>query len=296
MKEGPSHSHGHSPRNKKGRHAVPLDSLAAPFLESTPDFRSYFDKPEALQQSPEKSPPDSPQGNADLNKLPENLIDIYRDIKGKYRNYDTRASLRLIQAFRRTLSKLSQEKNEHIALELLGSLNFGIVESSSDADIILIHYCKQHSQEAECPKGCSKTLENRSIIETQVSKYLGVSHFKLEVLDCINLYSIASYLRQDSQIQETRDKYVETCLRFLFYCDLGRPVNRTLFFPYYKLLKEDPSMQAIFPKWSSEMLSYYLHTSSHRLSFYKYNQRILSQGLVIPKELQIELEHYLKQQ
>ena len=85
-------------------------------------------------------------------------------------------------------------------------------------------------------------------------------------------------------------------MHFLFYFTIGRPVNRRLFESYYKVLIQYKEFVLHFQKWASEILLAYLKTSSHRLSFHKYNERILNEGLQLPSELRSELEYYLDKQ
>ncbi len=219
-------------------------------------------------------------------KYPKELIQIYQDIKSKYRNYDTRNALKRMQAFRKALVNLS-EQGFSVGLELLGSLNFGIVERNSDADVIILHYCNIHRKEKECLPSCPNLIFERETIARFLAKSLNMDSFHIETLDCINLHCIEDY--KEGRI----DKKDSRILRFLFYFALGRPVNQTLFSHHYRTLNAEKSLRKYFYTWASEALAIYLRTSTHRLSFHKYNERILSQGLKLPSDLRKELQYYL---
>lgn len=216
------------------------------------------------------------------------LIERYLALKNGYRNYDTRHALKRMQAFRRSVQEVS-EKGYPTGIELLGSISFGIVEPYSDADCVLLHYCDLHKQE-DCPDDCANRLFETSEITRALKRRLKSEMFNIDFLDCINLRSV------EQSIAEGRASSNDQALRMLYYRTIGRPVNRPLFVHYCRKLEEDEEFMAGFVRWSSEMLAAYLKTSRHRLSFNKYNERILSKGLALPTEIQDELRAYLDDQ
>lgn len=215
-----------------------------------------------------------------------NLIEKYLTLKNRYRNYDTKHALKRMQAFRLAIQELSN-KGYRVALELLGSINFGLADPSSDADTILLHFCELHKNEGSCPEDCPNYFFEKTEIIKFVNRRLGDQNFKIDFLDNINLTYV------DASIQNGEFSDNETLNRLLFYRNLGRPVNRPLFIPYCEILEDNPAfIQELIP-WATEALAGYLRTNQHRLSFNKYNERITSQGMLLPKELEIELKKYL---
>ncbi len=232
----------------------------------------------------------------DVEKLqyPEDLISIYQDLKSKYRNYDTRDALKRMQAFRKGLRKLG-DQGFMVGLELLGSLNFGIVETNSDADLVVLHYCDLHKQQGECMPECANLIYARNTLAQILAQSLDMESFRIETLDCINLHYITNYMLLKNPELETDGTKDSIVLRFLFYCTIGRPVNLNLFSDLYKELRRKPALMESFTLWASDALECYLQTSGHRLSFHKYNERIKSRGLQLPKGLRKELKYYLNQ-
>jgi hypothetical protein len=215
-----------------------------------------------------------------------NLIEKYLILKNRYRNYDTKYALKRMQAFRLAVQDLGN-KGYRVALELLGSINFGIVEPSSDADSILLHYCEYHKSEGSCPDDCANLVLEKNEIMKFVNRRLEGESFKVDFLDNINLAYV------DSSIRENKILGNEDLYRLLFYRNLGRPVNRPLFIPYCEHLEDNHEfLQEVIP-WATEALTGYLRTNQHRLSFNKYNERILSRGMLLPQELEEELKKYL---
>ncbi|PJZ69743.1 hypothetical protein CH373_11130 [Leptospira perolatii] len=215
------------------------------------------------------------------------LIEKYIALKSKYRNYDTKEALKRMQAFRIALKEL-EDKGFRTGVEILGSINFGIVEPSSDVDCILLHYCDLHKDQ-ECPEYCPNFLYESEEIKTSLRVRLKDEHLKVEFLDCINLRMVEKALESGNL------KDHEVLRRLLFYRTIGRPVNRPLFIPYCEKLEENDEYIKEILEWGSDALRSYLGTSRHRFSFSKYNERIESFGLQLPGGLKEELESYLEE-
>ncbi len=214
-----------------------------------------------------------------------NLIEIYQALKNKYRNYDTKHALKRMQTLRRGVQHLS-DRGFPVALEILGSINFGIVEPNSDADLIVLHHCDLH---LDCPPDCPNLKFESDALLRHMRQQPGSENANLEVLDCINLRYV------ERLIEEKRFADEPILLRFMFYRNMGRPVNRPLFIKLYEKLESEAELAKAFQPWASEALAIYLKTSDHRHSFSKYNERIMSQGLDLPEELQQELKYYLEE-
>jgi len=216
------------------------------------------------------------------------LIEKFLTLKDNYRNFDTRACLKRMQRFRRAVEKVALQ-GRPIALEILGSISFGIVEPGSDADCVLLHYCDLHGDGGECPDDCPNFVFEKNALAEALAAQPGAQPFNIEFLDCVNLTSIEKHLASEPFVQDP------ILYRMLYYCTVGRPVNRPFFIRYCKIMENNRDFMKGFIEWSSQALEAYLKTSTHRLSFEKYNQRIISTGLALPKELQAELKRYLEE-
>lgn len=190
-----------------------------------------------------------------------------------------------MQTFRYAVDSLRSNGHE-VGLELLGSINFGIVDPSSDVDCILIHNCDLHMDDGECPFTCPNVLFETQEIVRAVNFRLSPEKLKVEFLDVINLKYI--------QIALSEKRFEEEILkRLLFYRTIGRPVNRQFFIEACDILENNSEfIQQAIP-WGSEALKGFLNTNQHRFSFSKYNERILSTGLQLPEGLEQELKQYL---
>lgn len=214
------------------------------------------------------------------------LIEKYLTLKSNYRNYDTKNTLRLMQAFRRTVPHLA-DKGYTIAFDMLGSINFGVADESSDADCILYHACDIHADRPDCPETCPTLMFEKQEIQKSIRKGLSDKNFQVEFLDVMNLKFLDG-------LDLTADLTGNECVfRFLFYRSIARPVNRPLLRRYQDLLENIPELKERFSEHASRILESYLGTNSHRYSFNKYNERIMSRGLHIPDDFLEELKQYL---
>lgn len=192
-----------------------------------------------------------------------------------------------MQIFRKALREISKE-GRNISIEILGSISFGIVEKISDADCVLFHYCDLHADDGECPFECPNFIFESNHIRDSVKRELKEDSFNIEFLDCLNLSYVERLIETDQVLNN------DIIHRLLYYRTLGRPVNRPLICRYTEKLEENEELMQEFKQWSSEALASYLKTSTHRLSFIKYNERIQCKGLVLPGELKEELQKYLE--
>jgi len=219
--------------------------------------------------------------------MARSIVERYLVLKNKYRNYDTKVALKRVQAFRLATQELSR-KGYEVALEILGSVNFGIVEPNSDADCILIHSCDLHKNEGSCPPHCS----NLQFIKAEISKFITKrikEAFHVEYLDNINLKYVEEKLRSGEILGD------ESLYCLLFYRNIGRPVNRPLFISFCDALEENPNFIKEIIPWAATALEGYLSTNQHQLSFKKYNERIRAKGLDLPEGLLQELQAYMDQ-
>ncbi len=217
-----------------------------------------------------------------------NLLHHYLELKNKYRAYDTKDALKRMQTLRLAAQELT-EKGYPIAFEILGSINFGIVEPSSDADCILLHKCDLHADSGECHPHCSNMIFEKEEIMRILRRKPENESFRIELLDTVNVRYIEKSIEQGVDINDER------IYRFLFYRNTGRPVNRPQFIKYIRMLEENTELMRRFGDWASEALESYIHTPRHRFSFSKYNERIISRGLNLPVDLAQELKLYLEQ-
>jgi len=218
-----------------------------------------------------------------------NLLHYYLALKHKYRSYDTKDALKRMQTLRLIVHEMT-EKGYPVAFEILGSINFGIVEPSSDADCILLHSCDLHKTSGECPNECSNLVFEKEEIVRILRRRLKGDAFRIEFLDSINVAYIDDAIAASDLIGN------EHIYRLLFYRTVGRPVNRPLFIRFTRALEENEELMRQFADWASEALRAYIRTASHRHSFHKYNERIAARGLNLPDELEEELKLYLERE
>ena len=215
-----------------------------------------------------------------------NPFQQYLELKEGYRYFDTKESLRRMQVLR-SITLNSGENGRQIAFDMLGSINFGIVEENSDIDLVLYHSCDSHNEEHASGEDCPLILGIKDTVEAEVRKNLG--DVKIEFLDILNLTTLKTVSHSIPSAWPENDQVV----RFLFYRLIGRPVNRPLLHGLLHKFTQNPELMDRFDALGSDFMEYFLKTGSHQHSFYKYNERIKNQGLALPWKLKQDFNNYL---
>lgn len=193
-----------------------------------------------------------------------------------------------MQAFRKTVQDLSFQ-GFPLAIEILGSIDFGISDKSSDTDCVLLYYCDDDHDDHECPEDCETLQYLKTELLNGVDKYIGQDmNSRIEFLDWINLADVQDYIANN-----TKSKF-DIVFRFLYYRTIGRPVNRPLIIQFSDALAQDRDLIKQSTTRASEILKSYLETGTHIYSFTKYNERITNNGLNLPDKLRKKLQSYLK--
>ena len=115
-----------------------------------------------------------------------------------------------MQAFRRATHELT-DKGYPIAIELLGSISFGLVEPYSDADCVIIHSCDLHWSDGECPPSCPNLVFEQNEIIKSLKRRLGKEMFNIEFLDWLNLRTIEDAINKNEILDN------EYLYRLLYY-------------------------------------------------------------------------------
>ena len=215
------------------------------------------------------------------------LLRKFLALKKHYRSYDTRCTVIKMQAFRNAVYDLSFN-GRPAALEILGSIDFGISDESSDTDCVLLYYCTQDHPEVECPLHCETLQFYLTSLKSKLEESIASEmNSNIELLDWINLAHIEKFVL-------TRDDiYTDLAYRFLYYRTVARPVNLPLIVQYSDVLEKDREFRESCNRWASDMLRIYLDTETHWYSFSKYNERIAHSGLRLPEDLKKKLKSYL---
>jgi Icc-related predicted phosphoesterase len=211
------------------------------------------------------------------NQIPE--LKIFRDIRNFFRIYQTKQTEERIKNLEKAMESLGQLSG-HIAMDLVGSVNMGIAQDSSDVDAVL--YLKNARSCGEDFESCDFAKD----ITGRIKDFLKDRH-GFEVIDFINLDLV-----EESIHSENVD--CELTQRFAIYRSFCRPINYKIIAPVEDLLNGNLA----FRKEVEENMRSYLRvlgtTQDIRKSFDKYLTRLKTMGVTIPDSMIHRIEMILQ--
>lgn len=210
-------------------------------------------------------------------QIPE--VRIFRDIRNFFRIHQTKQSEERIINLENALQSLG-DLSGHVALDLVGSVNMGMAQDSSDVDAVL--YLKDQDSCGGDFESCDFARD----VAARIKEIL-VDRHGFQVIDSINLdHVIASINEGNAGCDMTQ--------RFAVYRSFCRPVNYRVLAPVEDLLNRNID----FRKQVEENMRSYLRvlaaSSDTRKSFEKYITRLKTTGVVIPEAMQKRIETLLQ--
>ncbi|MCP4131236.1 MAG: hypothetical protein GY754_09670 [bacterium] len=206
-------------------------------------------------------------------------IELFKDIRQFYRMFQTQETEKRVDTLEKVLKQL-QEKLVDVALDIVGSVNIGISEKSSDIDIVLY---------LRCGSTCTSMMEHCEYfnkVKTMLKEELG-EHYKFEIVDCINLNTV-----EHSII--TQNYECETTQRFVTYRSICRPINYKLIAPIEDILNENIEFRKEMEGSIKSYFKIFVSTAQHINSFEKYETRLKTIGIKIPEYIRKKIRDYLQ--
>ena len=167
-----------------------------------------------------------------------------------------------------------------MAFHLLGSLNFGMAEDTSDVDAVL--YFRDQALQAPDDASCPVPDYVQEKIETCKAAGLVVS-----ICDCLNLAQIEAAIQRED---------VESLVlqRFIFYATTCRCVNGRVIREVEHLFANNEWLRS---KVEQELAQYFrmlISSFRHAYSFRKYQQRLREKGMTVPPYIEELIWQYLQ--
>lgn len=207
-------------------------------------------------------------------------IDLYNDIKEFFRAFQTRETEERIGKLEEA-ANLLEEKLEGIAMDVAGSVNMGLSQPSSDMDIVLYIQCNKACGDWT---ECSHMKKAKGLLE-EILK----DKYKFEIIDCIDLNLVEKSIRE-------KNYECDSAQRFVAYRSMFRPINYKFIAPVEDLLNQDMEFRKELEGSVRAYLRILANTSRHIHSFDKYQTRINSLGIKIPRSVKSKIEQYLQLQ
>jgi len=221
------------------------------------------------------------------NPFPDNhVFKKFLGLKDYFKKYQTQATVNRIREIAQ-VSRMIRSTGDVIAFDFLGSVNFGMAESTSDVDLVLYLDCPdipidEEMNHSNCPRlKFYETLVIHSLVHS-ISK----EKYKIQIVDHINLASLK--LAIDEENMDT-----DIIARFVFYRTLCRGVNKRFLHPLEKKIMAKPHLFKAVEGTLTEALIEFTRSSSHELSFKKYINRLEEKGIGIPETVAKKVIEYL---
>jgi len=206
-------------------------------------------------------------------------IRLFNRLRGFFQKYETEASRTRVQALVR-LSDALERENREVAFHLLGSLNFGMAEDTSDVDAVL--YFRDDRLRAPDDVSCPAPDYVQEKIEALKNQGLVVS-----ICDCLNLAQIEAAIQRED---------VESLVlqRFIFYDTTCRCVNARVIREVGHLFANNEWLRS---KVEQELAQYFrmlISSFRHAYSFRKYQERLREKGMTVPPYIEELIWQYLQ--
>ena len=207
--------------------------------------------------------------NHEYMQIPE--LRIIKDIRNFFRIYQTGQTDDRVRNLEDTISGLGPMSG-HCALDMVGSVNMGMAQDSSDVDAVLyirgLEECPEYGIESWPP-----ARDAVSLIKERLSGKHG-----FEIIDYINLDIVEKSIRENSH-------ECESTQRFAAYRSFCRPVNYGVIAPVEDMLNQDISYRQIVEENMGAYLRVLALTPDMHKSFDKYLTRLRSRGVKIPQPI-----------
>ncbi len=210
--------------------------------------------------------------------IPE--IKLFNEIKDFFRMFQTEETEERLDKMELVTKLLEQKLGMDIAMDVVGSVNVGLSQPSSDIDFVLYMRCGK-----ECEEDLYQCKELK-LIEENLHRILG-SDFKFEIIDCVNLN------RVEQSIQE-KNYECELTQRFVAYRSICRAINYRVISPVEDLLNQDMEFRNELEGSIRSYFRIFTTTSQHVRSFDKYEHRLKSIGIHLPESIRNKIRRYLQ--
>ncbi|HOP62646.1 MAG TPA: metallophosphoesterase [Spirochaetota bacterium] len=209
--------------------------------------------------------------------IPE--IELFRDIRSYFRRFQTKESEKRMDELESMLEKITKDHVD-IAFDVVGSLNMGLSNESSDVDMVVYLRIEDKMCDGEC-MGCEHYNKVCALLDEFIE-----DKYSFQIIDCINLNIVEKSIREENY-------ECEITQRFVAHRALCRPVNYRIIAPVEDLLKDKDEFRKELEGTVRSFLKIFMTTTSHSTSFDKYITRLKTLGVKIPDSINVKIKKYL---
>ncbi len=211
--------------------------------------------------------------------IPE--VQLYNEIKQFYRTFQTEATDERLEKLEQIAKRIDENVHGDIAMDVMGSTNMGLAETTSDIDFVV--YVRCDPKFAGDINACLEYQEAEKIIETVLKP-----KYAFQIMDTIDLNIVEKAIR-------ARDYENEMTMRFVAYRAICRPINYRFIAPVEDLLNQDMEYRSEIEGSIRSYFRIFINTGEHTRSFKKYESRIREIGIRIPETVRAKIKAYFQQ-
>ena len=211
--------------------------------------------------------------------IPE--VRLYNEIKQFYRTFQTEATEERLEKLEEIARLIDENVQGDIAMDVMGSTNMGLAETTSDIDFVV--YVRCDPAFAGDINACLEYQEAEKIIETVLAPT-----YAFQIMDTIDLNIVEKAIRE-------RDYENEMAMRFVAYRAICRPINYRFIAPVEDLLNHDMEYRTEIEGSIRSYFRIFINTGEHTRSFKKYESRIREIGIRIPEAVRMKIKAYFQQ-
>ncbi len=209
--------------------------------------------------------------------IPE--IELYNEIKQFYRLFQTEETENRLDKLEKVTRFIEEKIQGDIAIDVLGSTNMGLCQTSSDIDFVLC--VRSNPGSTSDLNTCEQYMHAQALLEEILRP-----DYEFQIMECIDLTIVEKAIRE-------KDYENEMAQRFVAYSALCRPINYRVIAPVEDLLNQYSEFRSELEGSIRIYFRIFINTSTHRRSFAKYESRIKSIGIKIPDSIQEKIKAYL---
>lgn len=222
------------------------------------------------------------------NPFPDNpVFRHFLGLKKFFKKYQTRETVNRVREIAKA-ARIIRSQGDIIAFDFLGSVNFGMAESTSDIDLVLYLDCPDVPMNTEMNhENCPKLKSYETMIIKSLVHSISKDKYNIQIVDHINLSSLKQAILSENLESDI-------IARFVFYRTLCRGVNKRYLHPLEKMIIARPHMFKAIEETLTDALIEFTRTSSHGTSFKKYLNRLEESGIHIPDSVAQKVMEYLE--
>ncbi len=211
--------------------------------------------------------------------IPE--IVLFKEIKQFFKTFQTQETEERLEVLEKALMSI-EDRLEDVAIDVVGSVNVGQAQPSSDIDMVIYMRCDMNCEDMQ--SNCPMFQDAKALIEEAIG-----SQYKFEILDCIDLNIVERSIRE-------KNYECEVTQRFVAYRSICRTINYRVIAPIEDMLNEDIEFRMELEGSIRSYFKIFVTNTRYLQSFEKYVNRLKTVGIKLPDSMKRKIRAFLQEE